>query len=414
VPLLAFVETSLSGSGFIAIKYARAQGADVLFLTRDPGYYPCHGALDPRAIPEISELVVCETNDVAKIVAELAPRGVAAVLAAGEYHVEYAARVARELKVCGLSPSAAQVARNKRLCYATCAAAGIRVPAHATARTEAKAVEIADWLGYPCVIKPVDGTASAAVRFCMSPEDVAAAAVPILGAARNPRGQRCAQEIMVAEYLTGPETSVETLSSGGITTVYGVTDKHLAALPYFVETGHTFPSAWPETVTNDCIRVTCEALKAIGFDTGMAHTELKLTAAGPVLLEINARPPGDHITELIRLATGVDPLEAWMRAMLGQPVCAMPPARRAAAIRYLTPPAGRVMQVTGQAQLRDIPGVAEISVRVSAGDVTVLPRSSHDRSGYVIAVGDEPVLAERTAETAAGRILVRVEPAGKI
>lgn len=409
MPRLAFVETSLSGSGFVAMRYARELGAKALFLTRDASYYPAHGAADPHSVPAISELIECETNDVRQVVAELVSRGVTAVLSAGEHHVEQAARAAHELGVIGLSPAAAGAARNKATCYAACEAAGVPVPRYETAKSVPDAVCCADRIGYPCVVKPVDGTASLAVTLCSSAEQVAQHAAAVLARRRNARGQRCACEVMIVEFLAGSEVSVETLSAGGSTLAFGVTAKHLGQLPYFVEVGHTFPAPLAGEEADRCVRTAILALTAIRFDTGVAHTEFKLTPDGPRLLEVNARPAGDHITDLVRLATGVDPLRAWMAVALGAPPPMLAPPSGAAAIRYLTPWPGRVLNVGGQALARGVPGVTELCIGVRPGDIIGVPRSSHDRSGYVIAYGDGPAAAEGAAEVAAGQILVQVE-----
>lgn len=100
---LAFLETSLSGTGIAAMRHARDLGADVLFVSRNTGYYVAHGAGDPLSSPAITEVIECETNVAGKVAAALAERKVDGVLAAGEHYVEIAARAAAELGVAGLS-----------------------------------------------------------------------------------------------------------------------------------------------------------------------------------------------------------------------------------------------------------------------------------------------------------------------
>jgi biotin carboxylase len=410
---LAFLETSLSGTGIVAMQHAQDLGADVIFVSRDTGYYAAHGARDPLSCPAITEVVECETNAVAKVVAALAERKVDGVLAAGEHYVEIAARAAAELGVAGLSVRAAAAARNKQACLAVAAAAGVTVPRHGSAKTVSAALAVAADIGFPCVVKPVDGTASAAVRYCVQPDDVAAAAAGVLAEPRNARGQIRAGELLVTEYVAGHEVSVEVLAANGGLTVIGVTDKHTGSLPWFVETGHTFPSVLPGPVIQMCARAAERVLSGMGFDRGIAHAEFRVTPRAACLLEVNARPPGDHITDLIRLATGADPLAAWVRAQAGLPFEPPPAPSQGAAIRYLVPPPGRVTAVWGEERLRAMPGVQEASVRVRPRAVLRTARSSYDRQGYVIATGATPVLAERNAALAASQLMVCVaDPAG--
>lgn len=405
---LAFVETSLSGTGITAMQHAQDLGAEVIFASRDTGYYAAHGARDPLSCRAITEVVECETNVAGKVVAALAERKIDGVLAAGEHYVEIAARVAAELGVAGLSVRAAATARDKSACLAAAADAGVTVPRYRTARTVSTALAAATDIGFPCVVKPVDGTASAAVRYCVKPDDVAAAAEDVLREPCNTRGQLRAGAVLVTEYVAGHEVSVEVLAAEGALAVIGVTDKHTGSLPWFVETGHTFPSVLPDPVIQMLFRSAEHVLSAIGFDRGMAHVEFRVTPQGACLLEVNARPPGDHITDLIRLATGTDPLADWVRAQAGLPFEPLPAPWQGAAIRYLIPPPGRVTAVWGEKQMRAVPGVQEASVRVRPGDVLTTARSSYDRRGYVIATGAAPVLAERSAELAAGQLMVCV------
>ena len=61
-----------------------------------------------------------------------------------------------------------------------------------------------------------------------------------------------------------------------------------------------------------------QAIKALGLDSVVAHTEIKLTAAGPRVVEVNPRPAGNRITELVRHVTGIDLAAACVDVALGR------------------------------------------------------------------------------------------------
>ena len=130
------------------------------------------------------------------------------------------------------------------------------------------------------------------------------------------RGQRRRPGVLVEEYLVGYEVSVETVTFEGRTEVLGVTDKNLGGAPYFAETGDTFPSALPSSVTGPPARTALDALAAIGFDFGAAHTEIKLTADGPRVIEINGRL-GGGMADLLALVSDVNLFEQAGRAAIG-------------------------------------------------------------------------------------------------
>jgi biotin carboxylase len=82
--------------------------------------------------------------------------------------------------------------------------------------------------------------------------------------------------------------SVETVAlAAGDVRVIGITAKHLSPPPLFVEIGHDFPAALDQNESATVHKTALSALAAVGFDFGPAHTEIRLTQEGPVVVEIN-------------------------------------------------------------------------------------------------------------------------------
>jgi len=409
VSRVVFIETSLSGSGMAAIRQARSLGCDVTLLTRDLGYYAGRDALAPAELHAFATVLPCDTNSAGAVVAALAGSRVDAVLSAGEYHVEVAAEVAHRLGVPGLSRSAGHAARDKVETVRRCVAAGVPVPRQVAVRAAGEVPPAVHRLGLPLVVKPVDGTASVDARLCTTAAEVGESVARILRRTHNARGQRCARAALLAEYVRGAEVSVETLSWAGQTAVLGITAKRVGPLPYFVEIGHTFPAPLPEPVADRCTGLALAALDAIGLRHGAAHTELILGPDGPLLLEVNARPAGDQITELVRLATGIDPLREWVASHLpGMAPRSAPTRHRAATIRYLTPPPGVVTAVGDLTAARQRSGVHRVVLHVAPGDVIAGPRSSHDRPGYVITSAVDPAASAALAESVQDSLPIEV------
>ena len=94
------------------------------------------------------------------------------------------------------------------------------------------------------------------------------------------------------------------------------------------------------------------ALAATGMRLGPTHTEVKVTDAGPSIVEINARAAGGMIPELVRLATGVDLLEQQLRAAAGLPLDLVPTRERVAGIRFLLAPADGRLAAVGASRTR--------------------------------------------------------------
>ncbi|WP_018685284.1 ATP-grasp domain-containing protein [Actinokineospora enzanensis] len=406
---LAFVESNLTGTGMRALRFAHESGWRTLFVTADLSMYTKDAAAAATIDECADEIVECpSTIDPDLVEKHLLDHrdDLVGVLTVGEYYVPVATEVAARLGLPGLSPAAALLARNKLESRRACSAAGVPVPAFGFAGNAVETAEVLARTGLPCVVKPVDESASVGVSLCRGEGEVTARIIELSASDRNSRGQRHTPGGLIEQCVFGPEVSVETVTYQGKHTVLGVTEKSVGQVPWFVETGHTFPSALPPTVTEPAAAVALAALDAIGFDFGAAHTELKLTADGPVLIEINPRTPGDHIPTLVRNATGVGLLEQYVAMHAGAAPRLSPTTTAASAIRFLTGREGTVRAVDGISEAERVPGVVEVALRVTAGAHTHWPTNSHHRIGHVIAVGTTP--AEASARAEAARALLTV------
>lgn len=196
-------------------------------------------------------------------------------------------------------------------------------------------------------------------------------------------------EVLVEEYMVGPEVSVEALTINGKTDVIAITDKLTTGVPHFVEMGHSIPSHLPTKVQKEIKNLALAAIEAIGIDFGPTHTEIIVTQEGPKIVELGARLGGDNITtHLVPLATGVDMVECSLRLALGEDVKVPQIQLKGAAIRYLKTEAGILKSVNYPSSLKKKNGVKEITLTKNLGDKISKIGSSNDRIGYVITKGN--------------------------
>jgi biotin carboxylase len=413
---VAMIETNMSGTGFQAFSIAPELGIELVFVTRDLGLYQAIPGITDLFRRYISEFVTCETNDEDSTVKALedyrSEHPLDGIAAFGEYHVSVAAAVCRRLGLPGPDPASVRISRNKDQMRAVCAAAGVPVPRFAVADNLPDAAAAADSVGYPCVVKPADQSGSTDVAICFDAAQARRRTEVIQSTPVNYRGQRRSPVVLFEEYLTGHEVSVETVTSGGRTTVIGVTDKQLSSLPYFVEMGHAFPSALPADVVSACAGVAVQALAAVGYDLGVAHVEVRMADDGPRLIEINPRPAGDRIPDLVELATGISLVREVLRMSLGEAPDLTVQRSAAAAIRFGWAYPGRVRQILGADFARGLPGVADVGLEVAPGGLVRPLTGDHDRVSYVIADGKTTYEACRTAETGLAHIMVDTVPEG--
>lgn len=409
---IGIVESNRSGSGFAGLRIAKELGCHVTFFSSGIERYLAVPGGARYLEDYVDDIELCQTNELAPLMDHVRAvqrrRPFSGLFSMAEYEIVVAAEAAAELGLPTADPESVRIARNKVLMRRRCAQHGVPMPAFRSVASAELAAEAAREVGLPCVVKPADETSSADVRRCSTEAEVAEHVEAILAKRENSRGQRRYHEVLVEECVVGYEVSIEVLADGPRLHVLGVTDKTVGGNNRFVELGHVFPSLLPEQVRAACMRVAVDALRAVGFDLGLAHVEVKYTADGPRLIEINPRPAGDRITDLVDLSLDTSCLEFVVRQYLGEPLNGNVPTApvRGAAIRFLTAEPGQVVEVTGTELAASLPGVREAVVSVAPGDIVNPLRRNEDRVGHAIAVADDPYVAARMAEVAVSQMTV--------
>ncbi len=274
---------------------------------------------------------------------------------------------------------------------------GFAVPAMLV-HTSAELREFADRHGLPVIVKPPDGAASEGVRIISAAAELADALAPDRG------------PLLVEKFLSGREFSVEAVSLGGRHTIVGITEKAVSGRGpnRFVEVGHRFPAALTDEEEKGIRSFVENFLDVLGLRRGLSHTELVLGDDGPAIIETHSRNGGDHISDLVLLATGFDMLDFAITSRSGRTtqLPAAPTPQRGAAIRYFTPPPGVVREVYGHQTARYLPNVVDLELNLAVGTVVRPMSSSDDRVGYVIAVGQDAAEAARRCDEAVNAVTV--------
>jgi hypothetical protein len=392
------LESGVFGYGAMAAQCARALGFRPVLLARDPQEYA--GALiDPR--PHVDEVIAVDTFDVAKLLRISLERRPAGVLGFDDFRQLPAAVLAR---FAGTGdPGLAQGLVNTRFKDRTrqvLADTEFALPfsVHDLDRDPPRASAV----GYPCVVKPVDEAGSTGVRICADEAEFGEAVRALgeaLGAA-NARGYRSSRGILVEAVIPGPEYSAEVAydPSEGRWRLAGATRKLVTPPPFCVEAGHVFPAPFDPPTAAAVESALDRMLQHLGLRNTVAHVEFKLDGERVRLIEVNPRPGGDMIVELVKCALGIDLMDAIVRLHAGLPLGDLltPTRRRVAGVRFLFPPRPGI--VTDLRVPRD-PVAGEVRRRLP-----VLPRtvravsSSAERMGFVVAVADDEAGLEDALE----------------
>lgn len=283
----------------------------------------------------------------------------------------------------------------------------VPVPVYYVAENWAGFWEAVKALDGRCIVKPSDNAGSRGVTLLeggeKTEEELRRAYDYSKGNSRN-------GIVMVEEFMSGAEVSVEAMTVNGKTEIISITDKYITQPPYFVEIAHSEPSRLEGEIQERIREVALQAIRAIRLQNGPSHTEIKVTEEGPKVVEIAARLGGDFITSrLVPLSTGVDLVGASVRLAAGEAPDLSAKWQRAAAIHFIQSGKGKLRRLEMGEEIFRMDGVEEAVLYKKAGDTTDGTKSSNDRLGHIITVGRTPEEAMERGRKALERICMEYE-----
>lgn len=293
---------------------------------------------------------------------------------------------------------------------------GLPIPAFYAVKNYEEYMRAVSLLKHYCIVKPADSAGSRGVVLLENPSEDKIKQTYEYSKANSKNGI-----LMVEEYMTGPEISVEALTVNGETNVIAITDKITTKPPFFVEVGHKQPSFLSDKIQNQVIDITKKCAQAIGLKNCPSHTEMKITPDGPKIVETAARLGGDFITsKLVPLSTGIDLVGSSILLATRQPIDLKKKWNKGATIVFLEGKTGvltdiKVLSRDGNGtdksleELKQTKGIHEIVLYKKPGDHIKRMESSNDRLGHVIATADNADKAYEIAKSVAEQIYFNIK-----
>ncbi|MDY4561192.1 MAG: ATP-grasp domain-containing protein [Peptostreptococcus porci] len=358
-----------------AIEKAKEMGLDVVVVD-----------MNPNAIGfEISGIKkeIISTIDIPAIIEAAKRHQIDGIMTlATDMPMRSVAAVAEQMGLVGIDKDTAVKATNKAEMRKALQKAGVPIPKFFVVSNEEEYKEAVKEFDVPFIVKPADSSGS---RGIFEVIDITNAEL-VKKAYEYCKPYSKVGDVVVEEYMNGPEVSAETLTINGVCHVIQITDKLTTGAPHYVEMGHSQPTKHSDEIASRIAEIAKEANKAIGIKNGPSHTEIIVTSQGPKVVELGARLGGDNITtHLVPLSTGVNMVECCIKIALGE----MPDIKhkwsRGSAIRYFEQHAGIIESIQGIDKAKRIPGIQQISIVHGAGERITEIESSGSRMGFVIA-----------------------------
>ncbi len=284
-------------------------------------------------------------------------------------------------------------------------ASGIPLPGWATAASRGEAVAALRRIGLPLIVKPVcPGVGGSTLRVDHAPDiDLAYA-----------KASRHGTQVLVQRMGEGGRYVADAVVTGGTVHPVAVSSVTSGPAPYLFPMALATPAAMPHPLDSASAGLLQRVATALDVPSGPLSVGM-IAVDGKLLVTDVCLAPGEaaFYGDLIRLATGYDYLGACARAAVGLPVDEPPAARQGAAVAWIPAHAGVVTGTEGSAKARETAGVVEVVVTLTPGVELrhATDESSRDRTGYVVATGEDGAQALARATAAAGAIEILRRPA---
>lgn len=258
-----------------------------------------------------------------------------------------AARLREALGVEGMTVDETLPFRDKDRMKQVLSAAGIRTPRHARATTAEECREAASRIGFPLILKPIDGAGSADTYRV---DDTGQLEETLARLGHLP-------EVNVEEFIEGEEFTFDTVCVGGEVAYYSITRYRPHPL-----IARTVEWVSPQIVMLRDVEAEEYAagremgravLRALNFQTGFTHMEWFRKPDGEVVFgEIACRPPGARSVDVMNYASDTDLFAGWAEAVVRGRFTQKVERRYNAAIIYKRAQGqGRIYRVEGLERL---------------------------------------------------------------
>jgi carbamoyl-phosphate synthase large subunit len=216
-------------------------------------------------------------------------------------------------RILGTPQDAVDLAEDRERFAELCGRLDVAVPPWGVAHDPASAVDVAEEIGYPVLVRPSYVLGGRRMRVCYEPEDVAVAA------------EGCGR-VLVDRFLEGAvEIDVDALCDGEDTWVAALMEHVEEAGVHSGDSSCALPPVGlPEEVLAECIAVVRELAPALGV-VGLINVQLALHEGRLYILEAN--PRASRTIPFASKALGVNLVQAACRLVAGAPLSALDGSR---------------------------------------------------------------------------------------
>ncbi|WP_407185300.1 ATP-grasp domain-containing protein [Bradyrhizobium centrosematis] len=396
--VLIVLEGALNGR--LYVEAAQRLGLQPIVFSTDPSRHPYIAA-------SCCEAVRVDTKNLDAIIQECLRLSrtshIAGITSAQESVYATVGKLCQYFELPGPDPVAVERCCDKFYQRQLLAEAGIPTPAFRLATSATDVERAATQICLPVIVKPAVGAGGMGVRLCRDLDELTKHTSCLLSKhiwGSSPR-------ILVEEFAQGPHYSVEIMGDKIIE--IGAAD--FGNQPHFVCREYIYPALLTEDQHRRIVEISSKSLKALGVGWGPTNIDLRWTALGPVVIEVNPRLAGTPNSLLVTLSCGIDLVAEHIRLAIGQECNLHRSHSHTAAARVLLPDREGILDaISGESRAAEVPGITEVSISVEPKTPIVKKHDYRDRIGHVIATSPDRAVTKRALERAVALIEWSITP----
>ncbi|MEK4213669.1 biotin carboxylase [Bacillus wiedmannii] len=402
---IVFIETNKSGSSREAIKAAEKLNFFTVLLTKKTKF------INERTIfPDVHQMIFTDINDYDNIITTIeklnkSGKNIKGIFSFIDPYVYVAARLSEKFCSNIVSTNAIHHMENKILTRNVLKDLPISLSYLIYKPTESLSsfFKKTNKINFPLIVKSPKSTGSKDVLLVKDNDQLILSIQSLLKKLPN-------EEILLEEYIDGPQYLVEILVQNGKVHIIAVIEQEITLFERFIVTGYSLLGQVDKRLYNSLFNAVNSVIQAFNMKNGACHLELRRIKDVWKLIEINPRISGGAMNDIIEIGHGINLVQETIRLMLGNKPSLNKKHHKYVYAHYLTVKSkGKLIRVTGKNRSSKCPGVEKVYIKPKKGTFLKPPTSMGHRYGYVIAASYFKTEAKKIALEAAKEISFEIQ-----
>lgn len=308
---------------------------------------------------------------------------VEAIYTSADIGVQTAAYVARNMGLPYHTEELAFNATNKGSMRNKAQKTGLPIPAFHTTNNLSEAIDIAKKNGYPLIIKPVDNFSSRGVSVLNNEQE-------LIDFFDESLSSSFEGKVIIEEFMTGTEGSVEAIIQNGCVHVLGICNKIKSELPYRYDLQLNYPGEFSTRQNHAIVAFIDKLVEGFEIKNGIIHVEIMVDSESVKLIEFGIRGCGSKvITHLIPAMIEFDVVKFLILNSFQIEQEIILNKSRSGVLKFIMLDSGEISKIEGIESVKKIEGVIDFDIERNVGDLIGLVKDGRTRPGYLLAVAED-------------------------